>query len=255
MSLCMFKYKLHKYNISYCNHNINISLFVKKIQLNYYLFCIIMVNPYNNIDLKFPLTIKEIKNIDNMWEFINNFRLSELTRSKYRKSIISLIKSKYDIKTFYFYEIIVEKIYWNLITKLKKELSLKPEIYFKKEKIYDIQQVKNKILMRNKKIKESNVRKTYIVTKKNNLLYKYSYPNHLDLLASSIMQNRSVYESILSNKLFLFDIEIEPYNNNIEFDYPYPNLNTIKYFQINKKERLNNIFNLYYCDNAEKNWM
>jgi hypothetical protein len=214
-----------------------------------------MVNPYNNIDLKFSLTNEETKYIDEMWVFIDVFRVSELTRSKYRAKIIKSIISKYNIKTFYFFEYMVEKIYWNLMIKLKIDLDMRPEIFLKKEKKYNAEHIENKILMRNKKIKESTVRKTYIITKNNNLLYKYQYPNHLDLLASSIMQNRSIYESIMSNKLFLFDIEIEPYNNNIEFDYPYPNLNTIKYFQISKKKRLDSIFNLYFCDNAEKNWM
>lgn len=213
-----------------------------------------MVNPYNNINLKFSLNNKEIKHIDKMWDFLDIFRTSQLTRHKYRKFIIKTIKSNYDIDTFYFYEYMIEKIYWNLVFKIKKDLKMKPEIFLKKN-VSDISEIENKILMRNKKIKESNVRKTYILTKNNNILYKYLYPNDIDLLASSIMQNRSLYETIMSNKQYLFDIEIEPYNNNIEFDYPFPNLNTIKYFQIKKEERLNNIFNLYYLDNCEKNWM
>lgn len=214
-----------------------------------------MLNPYNNINLKFQLNNKELEVLDKVWEFIDNFRISELTRSKYRNKIINLIKENYDLKTFYFYEKIVEKIYWNLVLKIKQDLEIKPEIFLKREKNYDKNKITNKILMRNKKIKESTVRKTFIITKNNNLLYKYSYPNDLDLLVSSIMQNRSIYETIMSENSFIYDIEIEPYNNNIEFDYPYPNLNTIKYFQQNKKQRLHNINKLYYSENAEKNWL
>lgn len=214
-----------------------------------------MLNPYNNINLKFTLNNKELEVLDEIWVFIDNFRISELTRSKYRNKIINLIKKKYNLETFYFYEKIVEKIYWNLVLKIKQDLKIKPEIFLKKEKNYDKNKITNKILMRNKKIKESTVRKTFIITQNNNLLYKYLYPNDLDLLVGSIMQNRSVYETIMSDNSFIYDIEIEPYNNNIEFDYPYPNLNTIKYFQQNKKQRMHNINNLYYNDDAEKNWL
>ena len=114
--------------------------------------------------------------------------------------------------------------------------------------------MKNKILMRNKKIKESNIRKLYVVTKNNDLIYKYKYPNDLDLLIASIMINRSLYETIMSETINLSDIEIQPYNNPIEFDYPYPNLNTIKSFTCTKKQRIENIHKMYYENNAEKNW-
>jgi hypothetical protein len=209
------------------------------------------INPYNNKNLKFPLLKKELKVLDKVWEFINDFRETKITRSKYKKYITEKIINKYDINDFYNLEKIVEKIYWNLVTKIKKDKNLKylkPEIFFKEK--YDLNETKNKILMRNNKIKESTVEKTFVVTKSNKLLYKYKYPNDLDLLVSSIMINRSVYETIMSEEAEIFSIEIEPYNNIIEFDYPYPNLNTIKSFTKSKEERMNNIRNMYYYENS-----
>jgi hypothetical protein len=47
----------------------------------------------------------------------------------------------------------------------------------------------------------------------------------------------------------------EPYNSIIEFDYPFPNLNTIKPFVFSIKERLQNINHMYYSDNADEHWI
>jgi hypothetical protein len=44
----------------------------------------------------------------------------------------------------------------------------------------------------------------------------------------------------------IFNIEIEPYNNIVEFDYPYPNLNTIKSFVDTKEQRIEKIREMYY---------
>jgi hypothetical protein len=210
------------------------------------------INPYNNNKLKFPLLKKELKILDKVWEFMNDFRDTKITRSKYKKYIVLKIKNKYNINDFYNFEKIVEKIYWNLVTKIKQEMDdLKPEIFVKEK--FDLNKTKNKILMRNNKIKESTIEKTYIITKSNKLLYKYKYPDDLDLLVGSIMINRSVYETIMSEEADIFNMEIEPYNNITEFDYPYPNLNTIKSFTKSKKERINNIHNMYYYDRINQN--
>jgi hypothetical protein len=217
------------------------------------------VNPYNNIKLNFSLDQKEIKLLDKVWEFINDFRETKLTRNKYTKYIIEKIKKKYKINEFYIYENITEKIYWNLVDKIKNDHEIKSEIFFKninqnipknmiKNMIKDvIKETKRKILMRNNKIKESTIKKTFITTSKN-ILYKYNYPDDLDLIVASVIINRSLYETIMSENKSIFDIDIiiEPYNNIIEFDFPFPNLNTIKPFTKSKKERIINIYNEYY---------
>lgn len=204
-------------------------------------------NPYNNDNLKFPLTNNELKDLDKVWEFMSFFRKSYLTRDKYNREIKKIIKNKYDLEQFYGYEKIVEKIYWNLVNKIRKEINLKPQLYLRKE--YDLKKIENKILRRNEKIKESTVKKTYVVTADGNLIYKFNYPDDLDLLVSSIIINRSVYETIMSEEEEIYNIKIYPYNNNIEFDYPFPNLNTIKAFNYSKEKRKKAIKNIYYDNN------
>jgi hypothetical protein len=206
-----------------------------------------ILNPYNNKNLKYQLSDKEIENLDKVWEFIDDFRETKITRNQYTKYITKKINKKYKIEDFYKYEKITEKIYWNLINKIKSEINIQSEIFNKKNfNTSQIKEVQNKILMRNNKMKESTINKAFIITNNNTLLYKYKYPDDLDLLAASIIINRSTYESIMSNASSIYNIEIEPYNNIIEFDYPFPNFNTIKSFTKTKKERINNIYKKYY---------
>jgi hypothetical protein len=203
-------------------------------------------NPYNNSNLKYPLLESEVKLIDNVWEFINKFRETFLTRGKYRRNIKNKIRQQYSIEEFYRYEKIVEKIYWNLANKIKSEINWDPKIYIKRK--FNLNNIENRILKRNVKVKESNVNKTYVITENNELIYKYKYPDDLDILVSSIMINRSIYETIMSDEEDIFNIDIEPYNNIVEFDYLFPNLNTIKSFVNNKSERINKISKMYYKD-------
>ena len=72
------------------------------------------------------------------------------------------------------------------------------------------------------------------------------------------MENRTIYETIMSNENLSLDeinsLISEPYNSIIEFDYPYPNFNTIKPFVYSSKQRLKNIKKLYYLKNCENYW-
>jgi hypothetical protein len=215
-----------------------------------------MVNPYINKKNNYILTKKEIKLLDNAWKLINDFRNTEISRNKYRKAIIEKIKNKYTSDELYTLEIIIEKIYWNLHDKMKKKFDIEQNIH-KKNIIDDsnLERIKNNILTKNKRVKESNVRKSYIYDMDTQtVLYKYNYPDDLDLIISTVMINRSAYETIMGNKLSINNLVIDPYNNNIEFDYPYPNLNTIEPFATTAQIRLNNINDMYYIDNSEINW-
>ena len=91
-----------------------------------------MSNPYNDKNLFFPLFEDEIKILDNVWNFLDEFREGKITRSKYRKYIIEKIKNKYNINDFYKMEIIVEKMYWNLSSKIKKDHKHKAQNFFKR---------------------------------------------------------------------------------------------------------------------------
>jgi hypothetical protein len=208
-------------------------------------------NPYLGEKIKYKLDDEEIKKIDHVWKFIKYFRSTKISRSKYRKYMINKIKLNYTTEEFYKYEIIIEKMYWNLFYKIKNDIVFDPKIYIKKN--FNLKYIINNILKKNNNIKESNVRKTFIICD-DIILYKYDYPNNIDKLLYSIMINRGFYETIMLDDKLLYKFDLKPYNNNIEFDYAFPNLNTIKEFTKSTEIRLENIKKMYYDVNAEKYW-
>ena len=212
------------------------------------------MNPYANNKLKYNLTRKELLLVDRAWELIYDLAETEISRYKYRKVVIDKIKNKYTEKEFYILETIIEKMYWNLEDKIKKTFDVNIHLYKKFGK-FQLTNVVNQIYKKNKRVKESNIRKSYVYdVRKQEVLYKYNYPNELDLIVSSIIINRSTYETIMGDKADISNLQIEPYNNTIEYDYPYPNLNTIEPFAIDNKRRIQNIKNMYYSQNSELYW-
>lgn len=210
------------------------------------------MNIFYNDDKLFPLTSDELKLIDNVWRFMGIFRRTTISKNQYREQLKNEIKSKYNLDEFLKYEKIVEKLYWNLfdviISYIKFDDTLKIHS-IDTNKINSNNSIEKKILKRST-IGETTVKKSYIV-KNNKIIYKYNYPNDLDLLLFSIMINRSLYETIMSEPTkitldYLNDLITEPYDNLIEFDYGYPNFNTIKPFVYSEEQRKNNIINELY---------
>ena len=198
----------------------------------------------------YELNDKEKELLDSTWNFIDNFRISAISKNEYRKNIINILKNKYSIEEFNKYETITEKLYWNMFDILTKKLDMSnfnEKVYLSRDS-----NIKEKLLSRTS-LGETTVKKAFV---KN--LYKYDYPNDIDIIMYSTMINRSVYDTIILNKDsitldYLNDL-IEPYTNPVEFDYGFPNLNTIKPFVFSEKERYDNIKKYYYDDNAYNNW-
>lgn len=212
-----------------------------------------------NNNKPFPLSPNELKSIDDAWIFLSFFRHTELTRVEYRYHIINTITHTYTPQQFLLLELILEKLYWNLFTTLENHLKFNLTLHKKHIPPNQLSSQKDKILKRSSgqiPIRESSLRKAYIY-KNATIFYKYNYPNDMDLLVYSIMINRSLYETIMASEPtleYLNNLNIEPYNNNIEFDYPFPNLNTIKPFSYTREERINNIKKMYYDENPLPNW-
>jgi len=196
---------------------------------------------YTNNNIPYRLTKKELKKIDSVWDFIYDFQESYLSRYSYRTKIFEKIKNKYTIDEFCLYESIVEKMYWRLINTLELSIERDSKIFTETNVSKNIEK---KILITNKNIKNSSIKKTYIITDKR-ILYKYKYPDDLDIIASSIMINRSTYETILLGHVNIFDLVTEPYHNIVEFDYPFPNISTIMYQNTDNDTRLKNIKKMY----------
>lgn len=214
------------------------------------------MNPYNNKFIFHPLSRGELILTDNVWKFMRDFQDGTLTRTLYIKHIIKKISNMYSQIDFLIYEIIAEKLYWNLFDLITHLINIAhtEKIYKNNDKLKSYHK-----LLKHSLVGKTSLRKVFIHNSKNNTyLYKYKYPNDLDLLLFSIIANRSTYETIMSNpEITLGDIDQlikEPYNSLIEFDYPFPNLNTVVPLTSTMKERMKNIKLMYYVTNAEANW-
>jgi len=212
------------------------------------------MNPYNNKYLLYVLSENELSLVDKMWEFISVFRISSHTRAEYRYIVMKEIRKKYTVDDFLILELIVEKIYWNLLNILNIRLGLDSVTHIKKISKSDKIKQKNKILQRSS-VSESSVRKSFIMSG-NKIIYKYNYPDDVDLIMGSIMVNRSIYQTLMSNPddIRLSALDIEPYHNIVEFDYSYPNLNTLVPFLLDKEQRIKNIKKMYYQTDNSYNW-
>ena len=49
-------------------------------------------NPYHNNQLKYKLDNNEIEILDDAWKFIKDFRITKISRTKYREYIIDKMK-------------------------------------------------------------------------------------------------------------------------------------------------------------------
>ena len=215
------------------------------------------INPYNNGYNKFDYTIDELDYIDDSWNLIDKFSTSYLTKSELREKIILFVSESYTPHEFEKLEIIIEKMYWNMIYILKKILRssyIDQKIFVKKTN--NINKQIRKIYLKNRNLSESYINKI-LVNKNDYIYYKYDYPNSFDIIISSIISNRSIYETIY-NKIDALNINLikkltSGINIRENFDYLFPNINSIIPFCYNN--RMKRLEKYYYEKNSsDSNW-
>lgn len=214
-----------------------------------------------NYNLLYPLTSQEYNELDNVWEFINEFNFLTYSLHDYRKRIIKSINKKYSLNDFYILENIAEKLFWNLRHKTY------PLFLEKKHKcIDDILQIKEGLLhnllddMYCDNSYRSFINKLILIDDINDKCYYKKiegssdifYKNKFNLYTATVLSNRGLYELVMQNPQRILEIEIPEFY--YEYDYPFPNLNYGKPFIYTKKYRLQRIQNMYYDTDAERNW-
>jgi hypothetical protein len=191
--------------------------------------------------MKYDLTIEEISKLDDYWKFINVFndKLSNdemFSVREYRLSLIKIIKKKYKVEEFYFYEQILNKMLWYLLDYYKIDLNkinsncpvaftIKPCSYINKK----IMKYHDKYIIFPTNIENKN-------------LFKIFY----------ILRNRELYEKVMKNKDYITKIKKKDkfyYSN----DYPFPNVNLYAFNDNDKKEWIKRIKAYYYSKN-DSNW-
>lgn len=245
------------------------------------------MNIYNGKHLKYPLTESEMEMIDQVWKFAELFNFRTLYINDYRSSIISIVKPKYSIEQFMEREDILNKFFWNLrwlifplwtnenmtkdeyknfidhnyknLTELPQSLLLCEKMKYNnrrelQDKIDEYKSVNNYY--------RSFINKLVLIDDTNNLVYtkpiegssKIFDKNYFNLLTSTILTDRKLYEEIMSDPYKIKTRKIKLPEFYYEYDYPFPNLNFCAYNVHNDEERANRIRRLYYVDRAERNW-
>lgn len=205
-------------------------------------------------------TIETIKKLEKegVWEFINVFyNIFESKDSffkddkilgpyKYRNYVIKMIRNKYNPEEFYYYEKILNNMFWKLKKNLKPFVETDKTRYtiYKKK-----QEIDSKLVDRSYSLSFNQYREE---TQKYYCLHRTS---HLDNLCMNIITNKEDYE--LYNKkpelIKKYDFEkilIFYYDLN----YPFPNVNPMFKNKNNKKLWLKKIKSMYYFgDNIDDN--
>lgn len=251
-----------------------------------------MLNPYIDKLLKYPLSEKEYKNIDKVWEFLEIFNDNYILTNSYRKKVINNIREKYTISEFYFYELILNKMFWNLRWLLvpyfmgnNQEILNEENNYMKiyanilkfpfPNELLNLEILKNygnnnlKKILENGILNETNyyrsfINKLVIIDKIDNKIFikpmegssKIFKKNFFNQLSSNILFNRQLYEKVMltPNNINYKNIKLPKYYH--EIDYPFPNLNFCTYKFGTKKDYLKRIKKMYFLQDIkiDKYW-
>lgn len=216
---------------------------------------------YTDKQLKYPLTDSEYVNINDVWDFIKNFYFMTYTLHDYRSKLINKIAKKYTDKEFYRFELLVEKLFWNLRDRT--------HIYFLTDSMKNMSDLSplqegscNDMIckMYNDNSYRSFINKLVLIDDINNKYYykkiegsfKIFFKNEFNLYTSIVLFNRNLYEIIMMDPQKIKNIYTPEFY--YEYDYPFPNLNFGKPFIQSKKYRIKRIKKMYYDQNSENNW-
>lgn len=242
-----------------------------------------MINDiYKSKILKYPLDKGEELLLNEVWRFINNFKLQSVFKARYRDKIIKRIRKKYTLHEFYLYESIANKLFWNLrwlifplwlnvnmTQRLYKEFIANNYNFYKKipepltrcteEEYYDSFNIKDH------KIYESTYYRSFInkivmIDKKNGKIYFKDQEgsshifrqNYFNLMTMTILFDRRLYETIMRDPYQLKSMNIALPQYYDQQDYCFPNLNLCVYKIGTKKDRLNRIEKMYYNKDGDK---
>jgi len=221
----------------------------------------------------YKLLKKELNILDEFWKFIeifnyDNYKLSWIDGVYiYRKVLIKKIRETYSAEDFYKYEVILNKLLWNLLIKIKFDIN---DLLIQ-SKLYTEIKIRNSYSNKEYLHNEMKIRGSYSYTHKeylhneiNDTKYYFTfYPQliNYDIVNKIfyIMSNRKLYYNVINGKKSIKNIEPIVYVNHQPYksyyypqDYVFPNINLIFYNQ-NKKETWINRINKLYFNNKNNN--
>ena len=207
----------------------------------------------------YKLLKKELNILDDFWKFIEifkveNYKLSWISGAYgYRRALIKKIRETYSAEDFYKYEVILNKLLWNLLIKVKfdiNDLRIQSHLY---------------ININIGDTRHSFSHKQYLHNEINDKKYDFRfYPKIVDYdIVNKIfytMSNRKLYDKVINGKKSIKSIEPIVYVNNHPYkkyyypqDYPFPNINLLFYNENKKETWINKINKLYFTNKDNKN--
>ena len=226
---------------------------------------------YKDYTLPYQFNKIELDHLIKAWNFFMEFRKVNLTLHQYRRELIQNISLKYKPEEFLFYEGIVDKLYWNLQSRLAKiwlndpyldsipySLSLtKAEPYLNQSQ-YDY--IVNESLKRD--FYRSFINKLIVDDRTRHIIYTKDQEgsstimgkNYFNLLGSAIMSSIQLYERILHEPHLIIATNIPLPMYYHQLDYGFPNFSLIKPNVGSANWRKKKINYMYYDENSENNW-
>jgi hypothetical protein len=205
------------------------------------------------IDCFYKDVIRELKVSENRFTITNTNTNTNSSNKKnmfsvdvYRKYIIQKIREKYTPVQFYFYEKILHKILWYLITLF--EINIEKII-----KVIKINKIEDKDIN-----SRSYINKEYIYNEDEKCYYysdfRNNYNDKIKKIIHIILDKNLFYEIIESPNKFK-KIKITKYDTKYElyyrYDYPFPNITLLFINNNSKKTWINRIKKMYYHTNTK----
>jgi hypothetical protein len=218
-----------------------------------------MEHIYRNSRLKYPLSDKEYNDLDKVWKFLEEFKIGVYTLHKFRKKIIETINETYKVDEFFYFEKILDKMFWNLRSEVAQFVDTRNVASFD---ISDMEIVVDKLHDDN--YYRSFINKIINIDDKGKKIYYKSIEgsipffnnDYFNLLTSFILLDRGLYERVMGepNNVVSIMEHIELPKMYYEYDYPFPNLNMCCPLIGTDEFRIKKINKMYYDKDAENNW-
>ncbi len=243
-------------------------------------------NIYKNINLKYPISDKEYRNFNKVWNLINIYNKPFVSITDKRNYLIKNIRKNYTLDEFYLLENIIDKLFWNLrwiifpLFIRKKISKSEYDLIINKNCNKSCKEIPNELLLCEKvkytddsdlniKIKDiylnnytyyrSFINKILIIDNENKLVYHKKMEgsstlfskNLFNLYTMTVLLNRNSYEKVMEDPFNYQKLDIELPHYYYQYDYGFPNLNYCAFNIGNKDYKLNRIRKMYYSKNAE----
>lgn len=226
--------------------------------------------------LKYPLTNQEIKDLDKAWEFLNIFKKPYIFVSDYRDYLIKKINEKYNVDTFFYYENILNKLFWNLrwaiypywieehenskIDNLPNSLLLCDQIKYDTDG--ELEKIIKDAKLNLKNYYRSFINKLIIVNKQDKTVYIKNMEgssdifskNYFNLFTMSILFKPKLYEKIMENPEIIKKENVELSKYYFQYDYGFPNINYCTYSIGDDNVKKDRIKKMYFNGDGSKWW-